>query len=162
MTDDCTLLGQATEEIAAPPEEVFEALLDPQALAEWFHPPGDGATQDWQVDMRPGGAWRARTIAPDGIEGELRGELVTLDAPRVLELRWHVGPGLAPGSTVRYVLEPIWRHGERGTRLTVTHVAGSPLPSQVMMHGTATTMIDWRARLIALAELFVTSTSCWR
>ncbi|MEP7381305.1 MAG: SRPBCC domain-containing protein [Gemmatimonadota bacterium] len=159
MTDDCPLLGQASEEIAAPPEEVFEALLDPQALAEWFLPPGDGATQDWRVDMLPGGAWRARTIAPDGVEGELSGELVTLDAPRVLELRWHVGPGLPPGSTVRYDLEPIWLHGDRGTRLTVTHVSGSPLPSRVTMQGTATTTIDWHARLAALAELFVTSTS---
>lgn len=133
MTDVRTELAHATEEIDASPEEVFDALLDPDALAQWFSAPDDGSTRDWQVDAVSGGAWEAHTVAPDGTPGTLVGEIVTIDPPRALELRWHTAPGDAAGSSVRFDLEPVWRGGERITRITVTHVADRPLASRVVM-----------------------------
>lgn len=133
MTDARTELAHATEEIDASPEEVFDALLDPEALARWFSAPDEGRTRDWHVDAVPGGAWEAHTVAPDGTPGTLAGEIVTIDPPRALELRWHTAPGDAAGSSVRFDLEPVWRGGERITRITVTHVADRPWASRVVM-----------------------------
>ena len=137
MTDLHSALARASEVIAAAPEDVFEALLDPEALAEWFILPDGGRTRDWEVEPVPGGAWRARTVAPDGSEGEMRGDVLAVDAPHLLELRWHRSSQGDVGSTVRFDLEPIWRLGERATRLTVTHVADQPLAARVMMGVTA-------------------------
>jgi uncharacterized protein YndB with AHSA1/START domain len=133
--DRHTQLARASHEIAAAPEDVFDALVDPEALAEWFTPPDDGRSREWEVEPVPGGAWRARTVAPDGTEGELRGDIVTVDAPHLLELRWHRAAHDDAGSLVRFELEPIWRLGERATRLTVTHVADNPFAARVTMGG---------------------------
>lgn len=135
MTDVETEIARTSEEIAASPEEVFDALLDPAALADWFRAPNDGSTSEWEIEPEPGGAWRARTVAPDGTPGTLAGEILTLDAPRLLELRWHSLPGELSESTVRFDLEPVWREGERATRVTVTHIAHSPLAARTMMRG---------------------------
>lgn len=124
MSDESTMHVSATEEIAAPPEEVFEALTDPEALEQWFLAPGAATTHDWELDLAPGGEWRARTVAPDGSEGVMHGEFVTIDAPHTLELTWHTSWEEFVPTTVRYDLEPIWVDGERATRLTVTHVGG--------------------------------------
>lgn len=133
MTDVETELARTTEEISAAPEEVFDALLDPEALADWFRAPNGGTTRDWEVDPVAAGDWRARTVAPDGTSGTIAGAIVTIDAPRLLELRWHPLPGEISESTVRFDLEPVWRDGERATRITVTHVAHSPLASRALM-----------------------------
>jgi uncharacterized protein YndB with AHSA1/START domain len=126
---------RATEEIAAPPEEVFEALTDPGALQEWFLTPG-GTTHAWELDLTPGGEWQARTLAPDGEEGVLHGAVVTIDAPHTLELTWHTSWDDFAAGTVRYDLEPMWMNGERATRLTVTHVDGTSTPPHAaMLHG---------------------------
>lgn len=129
MTDVETELARTSEEIAASPEEVFDALLDPAALADWFLAPNDGSTRDWDVDPVAGGAWRARTVAPDGTTGTIAGEIVTIEAPRLLELRWRPLPDECSESTVRFDLEPVWRDGERVTQITVTHVAHASLAS---------------------------------
>lgn len=135
MTDVETEIARTTEEISAAPEEVFDALLDPEALAGWFRAPNGGSTQDWEVDPVPGGAWRARTVAPDGTPGTIAGEIVTIDAPRLLELRWRRLPGELSESTVRFDLEPAWHDGARVTRVTVTHVAQAPLAARALVQG---------------------------
>lgn len=154
MTDgppSLTPVIRVTEEIAAPPEAVFEALTDPDALADWFLAPA-GATRDWELDLVPGGAWSARTVAPDGAEGVLHGAVVTVDAPNTLELTWHSSDDCLAPSRVRYDLEPIWVDGERATRLTVTHVDGAPAHPRVAMRcGTATTHA-WTVRLRRLGH----------
>lgn len=135
MTDVRTELAHAIEEIDASPEEVFDALLDPESLSEWFRAPDDARTRDWRVEPVPGGSWEARTVAPDGTSGSLMGEIVTIDPSRTLELRWREAAGDSADSSVRFDLEPIWRGGERVTRITVTHVSHPPLISRVVMRG---------------------------
>ena len=43
--------------IAAPPERVFAALVDPEALATWLPPDGMRARFE-RFDARPGGSYR--------------------------------------------------------------------------------------------------------
>lgn len=144
-------LADATVDIAASPDEVFEALLDPAALAAWFGVPGGGPTRDWQVDPTAGGRWRARGTAADGTPVELHGSIAHMEPPHVLEWRWFVGPGGALPSTVRYDLEPHWHEGELATRLRVRHVAAPPSLAPVTMGGSGGTAGYWSRQLRALA-----------
>ncbi len=47
----------ATRMIAAPPERVYSALIDPEALAAWLPPDGMTGTVE-HFDPRPGGSYR--------------------------------------------------------------------------------------------------------
>lgn len=112
-------------EIAAPPAEVFEALIDPRELAAWWTG-DDASTLDCESDARPGGAWRVRTLESDGVERTVGGEYRVVDPPHRLEQTWQDADDAAP-SLVRYDLEPIPVDGAEGTRLTVTHTAPTAL-----------------------------------
>jgi uncharacterized protein YndB with AHSA1/START domain len=53
----------------APRERVFQAWTDPERFSRWFGPrrftvPLSGV----EMDVRPGGSWRACMVAPDGTE----------------------------------------------------------------------------------------------
>ena len=106
-------------EIDAPAEAVWDALIDPLALAAWF-----GA--DAEIDFRPGGAVRFRW--PDGTER--RGLVTELDPPRRLAFRWRglrtfeAGLSAADATVVTFTLEP----QRDGTRVTVTESNGILAP----------------------------------
>jgi uncharacterized protein YndB with AHSA1/START domain len=51
--------------IRAPRERVYEAFLDPAALARWFGPDGF-QTDTHEMDVRTGGLWRFTMTGPDG------------------------------------------------------------------------------------------------
>ncbi len=55
---------QASKLVAAPPERVYAALVDPEALARWL-PPGDMTAQIEHYDARPGGTYRMVLTYPD-------------------------------------------------------------------------------------------------
>jgi uncharacterized protein YndB with AHSA1/START domain len=143
-------IADASIDIDAPPDEVYEALLDPEALASWFGLPGGGTTHGWSVDPTPGGAWRARGKAVDGTPVTLHGTVIRMEPPRTLEWRWFIGPDGAVPSTVRYDLEPTWRDGEPGTRLRVRHVAARPSLAPVTMGGMRVDPGYWSGQLRAL------------
>ena len=89
-----------------PPERVWSALTDAEALARWLMP----------NDFAPkvGHAFTMQTKPGPGFDGVVRCEVLELDAPRVMVWRWQ-GGGI--DTTVRFELAP-----ERdGTRLTLTH-----------------------------------------
>ena len=48
---------RASRVIAAPPEKVYAALTDPEALVAWLPPEGMSARFD-RFDARPGGSYR--------------------------------------------------------------------------------------------------------
>jgi uncharacterized protein YndB with AHSA1/START domain len=102
-----------TVTIAAPPEAVWEFLVDPEKLVRWM-----GVTAE--VDARPGGIYRSEVI-PGHVA---RGAYVEVEAPRRLVFTWGwersgddespVPPG---SSTVEVVLTP---QGD-GTSLHFVH-----------------------------------------
>lgn len=55
----------ASRLIAAPLEQVYAALVDPAALAEWL-PPGDMTGVIERFDARPGGSYRMVLTYPGG------------------------------------------------------------------------------------------------
>ena len=113
-------------DIAAPPETVWELLVDPVKALSWW---GIGA----ELDPRPGGRIRVHVI-PGSIAS---GEFVEVDPPRRLVYTWGweeggAGPELVPAgsSTVEVELEPT----ETGTTLRLVH-RGLPTEELAVGHG---------------------------
>ncbi|MFL6078096.1 MAG: SRPBCC domain-containing protein [Mycobacteriales bacterium] len=63
-------------------EEVFAAWTEPARLAEWFGPRGFTTPADRiALSLRPGGAWRAVLVGPDGTEAVLHGTYREIAGP---------------------------------------------------------------------------------
>jgi uncharacterized protein YndB with AHSA1/START domain len=89
----------------APPDEVWEALTDPEQLEEWF-------ANDVEFDLECGGVFRWD-------DGEVRRAVVEeVDEQRRLAIRWW-DPDGAEESEVTFTLVAI----PAGTRLVVTETA---------------------------------------
>ena len=121
---------RATVEIAAPPEEVFEALTDPAQLEEWWGTPESYRTGDWRTEPSPGGEWSVRTTAADDSEARVQGEYRVVDPPHTLEFTWAASWDDFAETTVRFDLVPTVVQGVSGTRLTVTHSGLAALGSR--------------------------------
>ena len=89
----------------APPEEVWEALTDPEQLEEWF-------ANDVEFDLERGGTFRWD-------DGDVRHAVVEEAVPeRHLAIRWW-GPDGREESEVTFTLVAV----PAGTRLVVTETA---------------------------------------
>lgn len=117
--------GHVTREIllAAPRDEVWEAITRPERLAEWF---------GGEIDLEPVPRGRVEHRGPDG--SRRTGRVVSVDRPMRLVLWWSEiqdedgEPAGAGGTRVEFVL---LAHGD-GTLLTVTE---SEAPSPLAMAG---------------------------
>ncbi len=98
--------------LSSPPEDVWTALTDPKALAEWLMPndfePRVGHTFRFHVDPMP------------GFSGISECQVLEVDPPRRLVYSWTVLPKAQdasppPPMTVAWTLEP----EEEGTRLVL-------------------------------------------
>ena len=107
-------LAVATTEIAAPPQRVWQVLLDPQSVREYMF--GSEVVTDW----RPGspiffrGEWEGRPYEDKGV-------IVEVNEPVLLQFTHYSPLGGAPDipanyHTITYELEPI----HLGTRVTLT------------------------------------------
>ncbi len=138
---------RATVEIAAPPEEVFEALTDPAQLEEWWGTPESYRTSDWQLEPSAGGEWSVHTKAPDGTEASVHGEYRVVDPPRTLEFTWAASWDDFTETTVRFDLAPAVVRGVSGTRITVTHSGVAALDIRAQAHAGcavgASFTLDW-------------------
>src|SRR3982074_3436365 len=120
-------------EIAAPPEKVFQALIDREQALQW------GTTDTfeltaWKMDARPGGLW-GMLAKEDGVNNsdggprtfDHRGEGLEVDPPRVLAYTWFANWHEDPShrTIVRWELTPI----STGTHIKVTHSGLPRLPA---------------------------------
>jgi uncharacterized protein YndB with AHSA1/START domain len=116
-------------EIAAPPQRVFQALIDREQALQWGTNDAFEMTL-WEMDVRPGGKWRfvskERKGAGAGKDFDHHGEIVEIDPPRLLSYswfaNWHENP--SHPTLVRWELIPT----KAGTRLKVTHSGLAALP----------------------------------
>ena len=120
-------------DIAAPPERVFQALIDNAQARQW----GSGGNYEvtlWEIDARPGGKWHFISQEkgaknPDGSPRifDHHGEYLEVRPPRLLVhtwfANWHEDP--SHQTVVRWEMTPI----PTGTRLRVTHSGLLQLPT---------------------------------
>jgi uncharacterized protein YndB with AHSA1/START domain len=109
--------------IAAPPERVFKALIDPKQVLKWWTS-DECPIEDFAIEPRAGGRWRydARQsqLTVNGVtKFHCEGEVVEYDPPRVLAYtwiaNWHERP--SQRTVVRWELAS----SKGGTLLRVTH-----------------------------------------
>jgi uncharacterized protein YndB with AHSA1/START domain len=118
-----------TRRIAAPPERVFDAWLDPERLRVWMAPGHmPGSTARVAVDPRVGGAFRIDMVGGDGRVFEHVGTYLELDRPRRLCFTWISEGTEQRASVVRVELTPV----DGGTELRLTHTG---LPSEESARG---------------------------
>jgi uncharacterized protein YndB with AHSA1/START domain len=100
--------------IAASPEELFDAWLDPEALAVWMRP---GAIQSTEarVDARVGGQYEF-LMRSETASHPTKGTYVVIDRPRRLAFTWGPGSG-AFDSLVTVDFLPL----DHGTEVVLTH-----------------------------------------
>lgn len=113
--------------IAAPPEKVFDAWLDPEGLGGWLFRTPDGEMEHVEVDARVGGRFRIDERRGDEV-AEHYGEYVALERPRCLafdfwtsfsDTRTRVTVEIAPdggGSLLTLTHEGVWADWEDRTR----------------------------------------------
>ena len=70
----------------APRERVFAAWTDPDQFMQWMCPPGYGL-DICELDVRPGGAWRAKGYTPTGRFSK-SGVYVEVKRPELLVFTW--------------------------------------------------------------------------
>jgi uncharacterized protein YndB with AHSA1/START domain len=142
---------RAVIDIAATPEDVFEALTNPRELAAWLGGVDDYSLDEWNDEPTAGVTWRSSAIGPDGADGSVRGEFLIVDSPRRLVSTWHASWDHYERSIVRYELEPVEVEGVAGTRVTVIHSALVALGQRVSQLGAARD--GWTMMLARLARL---------
>jgi uncharacterized protein YndB with AHSA1/START domain len=77
-----------TREYGAPPERVWQAWTDPQALKQWWAPAPGEPVSLIEVDVRVGGRFRIRFGGPDGNANECAGEYREVVRNRKLVFTW--------------------------------------------------------------------------
>ena len=109
--------------IAAPPDRVFEAIIDPTQVMQWWTS-DDCQIESFTFDPRRGGRWTYDTkqtaLNMNGVSKfHYEGEVLEYDPPRTLAYtwiaNWHEQPGQR--TVVRWELTP----AGSGTKVKVTH-----------------------------------------
>lgn len=85
VIDDQVLLIERT--IAAPPEKVFDAWVNPDMLVQWWGPEGMTIPQH-VLDVREGGEWETTMRNAEGGEHFVSGVYKTIDRPNRLVFTW--------------------------------------------------------------------------
>lgn len=106
-----------TRTLRAPRELVFEAITKPEHFAVWFGTAEVEVPQEsLMMDVRPGGAFRAVMVLPDGNRINWAGEYKTVEPPSHLSMTLTDQPGDDAGLPVLFDLEEV----DEGTRLTIS------------------------------------------
>jgi uncharacterized protein YndB with AHSA1/START domain len=95
IEDVSELAVERTADLAAPPDAVWEAITDPELLAEWFGP--------LEFDLSPGGAITTSTTSDAG-ETETIGVVERVEPPYRIGFVW-VAPGSESPSSVEIFID---------------------------------------------------------
>jgi uncharacterized protein YndB with AHSA1/START domain len=110
--------------IAAEPERVFQALIDPAQVPQWWGQKAVYRCETYEADLRVGGEWRSAGVGWDGGPFEVKGKFLEIDSPRRLRYTWIASWTGSAKTTIECQLTAT----PNGTRVTITHsgLAGHP------------------------------------
>jgi uncharacterized protein YndB with AHSA1/START domain len=125
--------------ISAPPEQVFQALVDPAQVVKWWGQAGIYRCTEFQSDLRAGGKWRSVGVDGQGHHFEVFGEYLEIDPPRLLVHSWVASWTGDVKTTVRWELELI----NKGTLLRIRHSGFSAHPEIAESYRGWPRMLGW-------------------
>ena len=135
-------------QIAAPPERVFQALVDPEQVVKWWGQLGIYQSKEFEADLRVGGKWRTAGVGPDGRSFEVHGEILEIDRPRVLAYSWVSSWTGDAKTTVRWELQP----QKEGTLVTIRHSGFGEHPELAQNYRGWPRMLGWLQALLERGE----------
>ena len=135
-------------EIAVPPEQVFQALVDPQQVLRWWGQTGVYRCTEFQADLRPGGKWRSAGIGPEGRPFQVTGEYLEVAPPRLLVHTWVASWTGDAKTTVRWELKTT----ATGTLLRLRHSGLSAHPGIGDSYRGWPRMLGWIQALLEKGE----------
>lgn len=104
-------------EIAASPDRVFDAWLDPEQAREFLFATPDGEIVRCDIDARVGGRFLITDRRADG-DADHHGQYLEIDRPNRLALLFR-GPGTDEGEWSKVSID--FAANGKGCRLTLTH-----------------------------------------
>ena len=138
--------------IAAPPERVFQALVDPAHVPEWWGQSGVYRCTSFASDLRPGGKWRSAGLGPDGSPFEVSGQYVEIDRPHLLVYTWIASWTGDVQTMVRWELEPT----ATGTLVRIRHSGLAAHPELGRSYSGWPRMLGWLRAFLELGETAAT------
>jgi uncharacterized protein YndB with AHSA1/START domain len=103
-----------TRTLAAPAVQVWRAWTTADQYAQWAY----AAPGSVEMDIRPGGAWKATMVTPDGGEFPLTGSYLEVDENRLLVVGMDVPGKPEPAAMTMELEEQNGRHTQIVLRQT--------------------------------------------
>ena len=138
--------------IAAPPERVFQALVEPQQVLAWWGQAGIYRCTEFNSDLRAGGKWRATGVSRESDPFTVAGEYLQIDSPRVLVYSWVASWTGDAKTTVRWELEP----ENQGTRVRLQHSGLAAHPEIAQAYQGWPRMLGWLRDFLEKGETVAT------
>lgn len=135
-------------QIAALPERVFEALVDPRQVVQWWGQKGVYQCREFHADVRSGGEWRSAGLDGQGNSFEVGGEFIAVDRPRLLSMTWVATWTGDLKTVVRWDLEA----KNEGTLVRIRHSGFAAHPELTQAYRGWPRMLGWLQALIERGE----------
>ncbi|HKX28543.1 MAG TPA: SRPBCC family protein [Blastocatellia bacterium] len=146
MNNESYVKVRVTRRFSAPPEQVFDAWLNPELLGRWMFGPAvrNEEVVHLQVEPRVGGSF-SFLVRRQGLEIDHVGKYREIERPRRLVFTWGIAGDSEDESVVIIEIVPL----EAGSELTLTH----EMPPKWADYA-ARTEAGWTRMLEALAAAF--------
>ena len=155
MTNSATMRISADQdvivteiEIAVPVERVFQALIDPRQVLQWWGQSGIYRCTQFEADVRPGGRWRSAGKGPAGHGFEVVGEYLEVRPPHLLSQTWTASWTGDAKTTIRWELEAT----STGTLLRLSHSGLASHPGIGESYRGWPRMLGWIQALLERGE----------
>lgn len=134
--------------IAAQPDRVFQALVDPQQIVKWWGQGGVYRCTQFDGDVRTGGKWRCAGVGPDGGRFEVTGEYLEVDPPRLLSYTWIASWTGDVKTAVQWELVPM----NQGTLVRIRHSGLAAHPEVAQSYRGWPRMLGWLQAFLETGE----------
>jgi uncharacterized protein YndB with AHSA1/START domain len=134
--------------IAASPERIFQALVEPQHVLHWCGQAGVYRCTEFESDVRAGGKWRSAGEGGDSGKFTVAGEYLEVDSPRLVVYSWVASWTGNVRTTVRWELEP----ASKGTLVRLRHSGLAAHPEVAQSYRGWPRMLGWLQAFIEKGE----------
>ncbi len=134
--------------IAAEPERIFQALVDPAQVPQWWGQKGIYHCTEFKSDFRVGGDWKTTGIGPDGGPFTAHGKYLEINPPRSPAYTWVASWTGSVQTTVRWELSS----SAKGTQVTVRHCGLAAHPELAQAYRGWPRMLGWLRLFIEKGE----------